>query len=218
MGEFVASARGEGEIARISQELELLADFRADVVVVGMKLGEVALKSVHLLQREFGLPQTLHAGHDIDEPAALFKVASRQKRGVAVLLAYFLRGSHLTVADVENAPAGGYGLGQDAASHPSRARCRGFQRWTFLDDFRGEVMRGRDKQVSHHVLGIVLQEEKRRRRIGGDALNHRPVRAIRYGTRNAVLPALQLKIQPAFGTEEIRHRSVRLVMPQPPPA
>lgn len=31
MGEFVASARGEGEIARIPQELELLADFVVDV-------------------------------------------------------------------------------------------------------------------------------------------------------------------------------------------
>lgn len=160
MGEFVASARGEGEIARIPQELELLADFRADVVVVGMKPGEVALKSVHLLQREFGLPQTLHAGHDINEPAALFKVAPRQKRGVMVLLADFLRGPHLAVADIVDAPAGGYGLGQDVASNPARAPRRGFQRWTFLDDFRGEVMRGRHEQVPHHVFLIVLKKEE----------------------------------------------------------
>ena len=156
MGEFVASARGEGEIARITQELELLANFRADVVVIGMKLGEVAFEGVHLLQREFGLPQTLHAGHDIDEPAALFKVAPRQKRGVVVLFADFLGGPHLAVADVVDAPAGGYGLCQDVASNPARAPRRGFQRRALRDDLRGEVMRGRDKQVPHHVLGIVL--------------------------------------------------------------
>ena len=53
LGELVGSATKEFEEAKVAKDLELLADFVADVGVVGMEFGQSAGVSVNIGKSEF---------------------------------------------------------------------------------------------------------------------------------------------------------------------
>ena len=52
--------------------MELLADFVADVAIVGVEFGQGVGVGVDVVEGEFGLLQGLHDLEDIEGPASLF--------------------------------------------------------------------------------------------------------------------------------------------------
>ncbi|MGB8476764.1 MAG: hypothetical protein WCE61_22000 [Candidatus Acidiferrum sp.] len=62
----------EGEEAEVAEDLELLADFVADVGVVGMELGKLGGVGVDVGWGEFGFVQGADDVEDVEGPAAGF--------------------------------------------------------------------------------------------------------------------------------------------------
>lgn len=67
----------------VAEDLELLADFRADVAVVGVEAREVRLEGVDLVERELGTADPLDAAHHLDQPAAGGEPLLPQEQGLA---------------------------------------------------------------------------------------------------------------------------------------
>jgi len=71
-GQAVGTGAEEGEEAEVAEDLELLADFVADVGVVGMESGQSAGVSVNIGESEFEFAQRLNYLEHVEGPAALF--------------------------------------------------------------------------------------------------------------------------------------------------
>src|SRR6266700_1181622 len=74
LGETVVSLAEEGEEAEVAEDLELLADFVADVSVVGMEFGQSFGVSIYIGESEFEFAQGLHHLKDVEGPATLFNL------------------------------------------------------------------------------------------------------------------------------------------------
>ena len=73
-GQTVGGGAEEGEEAEVSEDLELLSDFGADVGVFGMELGKGIGAGVDIRKREFRFVQGLNDLQNIQGPAALFDI------------------------------------------------------------------------------------------------------------------------------------------------
>ena len=68
----VLAGAEEGEEAEVAEDLELLADFVADVTVGGMEFGEFGGAGVDVGEKEFGFVQGANNVEDVEGPAAGF--------------------------------------------------------------------------------------------------------------------------------------------------
>jgi hypothetical protein len=62
----------EGEEAEVAEELELLADFGADMAIAGMLFREFVGVGVDIGESEFGFAEGLHDLEYVQRPAAFF--------------------------------------------------------------------------------------------------------------------------------------------------
>ncbi len=68
--EDVGAGAEEGEEAEVAEDLELLADFVADVAVIRMEFRKGARVSVYVGESEFEFAQGLHDLKHVEGPAA----------------------------------------------------------------------------------------------------------------------------------------------------
>jgi hypothetical protein len=72
LGEAVGATTEEGEEAEVAEDLELLADFVADVEIVGVEFGQSIGVSVDIGESEFEFAQRLDHLKYVESPAAFF--------------------------------------------------------------------------------------------------------------------------------------------------
>ncbi len=74
LAEFIGAGGEEIEEAEVAEDLELLADFVADVGVVGMEFGQNVGVSVDVGESEFEFAYRVDHLEHVERPAALFYV------------------------------------------------------------------------------------------------------------------------------------------------
>ena len=72
LSKTVGTITEEGEEAEVAEDLELLADFVADVGVVGVEFGQSVSVGIDIRESEFGFAQGLHYLKHVEGPATLF--------------------------------------------------------------------------------------------------------------------------------------------------
>jgi len=72
LSEAIGTIAKEFEESEIAEDLELLADFVADVGVVGMKFGQRVGVSIDIGEIEFEFAQGLHYLKHVESPASFF--------------------------------------------------------------------------------------------------------------------------------------------------
>src|SRR5713226_3684819 len=76
----VISTRDKINKSAVAQILKLLTYLGFDVLVAGIEITEMPLKSVDLVQREVAFPERLHTMHDVEQPAARFQRFTSEKK------------------------------------------------------------------------------------------------------------------------------------------
>ena len=76
--EAVAAGAEEVEEVVVAEDLELLADFVADVAIGGVQIAELFGKRIYLWQREFFLSQRAQDIQDIKRPPARSNAQARE--------------------------------------------------------------------------------------------------------------------------------------------
>src|SRR3954452_12824805 len=143
----IIPARNKVDKSTIPQILKLLANLRLDVLVAGIAVTQMPLESVNLVEREFALPERLHAFHDIKQPAtAVQRFISEEKR----LLPFcqdevFL--SHDAVLDNMNFPGFRDLAEQNVRTYPARTSGGCGQRLSLFDDLADEEVFWDDEQI-----------------------------------------------------------------------
>jgi len=72
LSEAIGAFAEEFEEAEVAEDLELLADFVADVGVIGMKFGQSVGVSVNIGESEVDFDQGLHYLKHVKSPASFF--------------------------------------------------------------------------------------------------------------------------------------------------
>src|SRR5439155_16715341 len=70
----IIAARQELDEPTITQVLELLTNLWSDVLVAGIEIAKMPLKTVDFFEREFTLAERFHAFHDVEQPASRFQL------------------------------------------------------------------------------------------------------------------------------------------------
>ena len=83
--QVVVAGGEEMEEAEVAQNLELLADFVADVAVGGMKRGEVGFESVGVGESESLFVKRAEEVEDVERPAAHFGAQVRERANLGEL-------------------------------------------------------------------------------------------------------------------------------------
>jgi len=73
LGYAIDPAAEEFEEAEVAEDLELLADFGTDVVIVGMQPSEAFFLCVNFAKREFGFAECSDSIEDVECPTSLFE-------------------------------------------------------------------------------------------------------------------------------------------------
>ncbi len=97
----------------------MLADFVADVGVVGMKFGQSVGVSVDVGESEFELAQGLHYLKDVESPAAFFYLQFFQRAESVVRTAHFVRSVGVSLAYDGDTSMDGNLLQQNIAADPA---------------------------------------------------------------------------------------------------
>lgn len=70
LAQTIMAARGEVEIAVITEHLKLLTNFLLHMPVLRIKLAQLSLKSIDVIQIKFGLTYGVDAFHNLDKPTS----------------------------------------------------------------------------------------------------------------------------------------------------
>jgi hypothetical protein len=119
--ETVRATAEEFEEAEIAEDLELLADFGLDVVIVGVEFFEGVFEGVDFGQLEFGFSEGADGVEDVEGPAAFFKFKIGEGFEAAVGTADFGGWSGAIFFHNGNARVDGDAVEEDVAADPAGA-------------------------------------------------------------------------------------------------
>ena len=100
------AAGGEIEEAGVAEDLELLADFVADVAIVGMERAEAIFEGIDIGECEIRAAQGADNSEDVESPAAFLDREFFERAKCCEFFADGLRRDRLSVADVADACVG----------------------------------------------------------------------------------------------------------------
>jgi hypothetical protein len=72
--ELVRAGAEEFEKAKVAEDLELLADFGADMAIGGMQFGKLWFERISVHEREFLLFERMDSVENVERPATFFDV------------------------------------------------------------------------------------------------------------------------------------------------
>src|SRR4051794_18429400 len=121
----VAPARDEIQKPAVAEILQLLADFRPDVLVAGIEFAEIPVERIDLIQRELALAERLHAFHDVEQPSPSLRRLAAEKEGSLPFGEHQLLGANDPVLHDVNLAGLRNAAEQDVRTDPSRAPRRG---------------------------------------------------------------------------------------------
>jgi hypothetical protein len=113
----------EFEKAEVAEDLELLANFVADVGVAGMKFGQSIGVSVDISESEFEFAQGLHYLKYVECPASLFYPQFFQRSQSVVGTAYLVRSVGTPLAYDRDTSVDRNLFQQNVAANPAGAAC-----------------------------------------------------------------------------------------------
>lgn len=161
--EAVRAAAKEFEEAEIAENLELLADFVADVGILGVKLEKVLFERVDFGQIEFRFVQGADNVQHIQRPAASFEFQGSEWFQAAIRAPNFRRGDRTIFLHDGNSSVKGNTVEEDVATYPTGA-ARGGCKWLPLLQRRfGECKVWDAEQImnKHGVKAIGHEKEVR---------------------------------------------------------
>ncbi len=120
LGQAIGAGGEEFEEVQVTQDLELLADFVADVAVTGMETKELTLKSINLVKCKFVFPQRTDYIQHIKSPATFFDTDVSKGSEPTKTFADFRRGASCTIDHDWDTSVDGNAVEQDIAANPSR--------------------------------------------------------------------------------------------------
>src|SRR5579872_206852 len=97
----IITTRYEFDESTVTQILKLLTYLGFDVLVSGIEIAKVSLKTINFFKCEFPLTQRLHTFHYVKQPTARFqRLASKEERLLPFLENGFLRTDDPTLDDM----------------------------------------------------------------------------------------------------------------------
>src|SRR4051812_26392744 len=170
----ITSARDEIQKPAVAEKLKLLAYLRPDVLVAGIKLAEMPLERVDLIERELALSEGLHAFHDVEQPAARFqRFIPEEKRFLPFRENQLLCANDAVLHDM-NLAGLRHLAEQDFRTNPAGAARGRRQRLPLLDDTADEEVLRHDEQVDDRErLEIVIHQKQVRIVVRGEAVAFR---------------------------------------------
>ena len=133
LNEAVGAGTEEFEKAEVAEDLELLADFVADVGVVGMEFCQSGGVSVNVGKSEFEFAQRLDYLEHVESPAAFFYLQFFQRPEPIVRDSHFLRSLWRSFVHYRDAGVHGNLVQQNIAANPTGAASRRSEGLAALD-------------------------------------------------------------------------------------
>lgn len=157
----VGAVAEEGEEAEVAEDLELLANFGADVGILGMESCEGIFESVHFRESESGFIEGTDGVEDIEGPAAFFEFQRCNRLKASVSAANFCRRYRPILFHERNSRVDGNSVEKDVAADPTGAAGRGGKWLPFLQRRFGESEVWDAEQIvnKHGVQAIGHEEE-----------------------------------------------------------
>ena len=159
LAQAVIAGAEEIEKAQIPENLKLLADFFADVGVVGVQAGELAGVGVDVGEGEVGFVEGADGVEDVEGPAAFFDGELFEGAEALVGLADAARGQGLAVFDDGDAGVLGNFIEEDVAADIAGAASGGSERFAAFDGGKGKGEMGYEDDGAHGPLREVVVQD-----------------------------------------------------------
>lgn len=157
--ETVVTVAEKIEEAEVAEDLELLADFVADVGVFRMEPGEIVRVNINVGQREFGFIERAHDTQDIESPAAFFNFQRFEGAQPLIGAADGGRRQRLAAFDNRYARIPGDFVEQYVAPDPTGAAGRWGEGFAAFDGGKRKCKMGDKNNGAHGPLREVVMQD-----------------------------------------------------------
>lgn len=205
----VAPAAEEVEEAEVPQDLELLADFRADVSIGRMESGKAGFERVGVGKREFAFSEGEKGSKDVEGPAPEFWRDFGKRAKALVLRPDSIGRLRCAIQNDGDACVGGNAVEKDVATDPSGAACREGKGFASMNGRKWEGVARDEQQIARSpFVGIVVEGEEIGRAVSADGGKHGGVGGVHNAGGKRPRGTLQLEGRVAIRADVINCRRV----------